>query len=290
MKLWKKALCLTMALVLVFALCGCASFTPRVVTGVQKMARLESLHTDTTITADVTLTLLNQETPLTLTVRAAGDHQKDPALNALDLELELLDIDQHVLVYTSKEGDVLSVYSSWDNGEFWTRQTIEPEDDTAETGTALSPTDILKLALGLASYFHETGPVTLSGDDGEEIDGLGYEGVIPADVVQELLLSSGLTEKLGEDPAIQVNELLIPLVGEIPVKLALEKDSSMISRVELDLTQALGAALNELIAGAIGQSELLGAAVGLTVDSIRSITDLSRFDQVTVTMPAIPES
>ena len=292
MKRWKKTLCLMMALLLLVALSGCASFAPRMVTGVQKMAKLNSLHSDTTITADVTLSLLDQETPLTITVRAAGDHQKDPAVNAFDLQLSLMDIEQHVLLYTMKEDGALTVYSSWDNGEFWTRSRLESdeESDASAAEIAPAPADILKLALGLARYFQETGPVTLTGDDGEEIDGIGYEGVLPAELVQEILASSGLAEKLGEDVAAQVNEQLLPLVGEVPVKLALEKSSGMISRIELDLTQALGGLLSELIGRVLGENELPGAAVGLTVDGIRSITELSRFDKVTVTMPALPES
>ncbi len=285
MKFWKKALCLVLTLALAAALCGCGAFTPRMVMSMQKLTKLESLHTDTTVTADVTLTLLDQELPLTMEVRVAGDHQRTPAANAFDVKFTVLDTEQHVLLCTEKEEDTLTVYTSWNNGEFWSRSTLEPEkksedDDTASSGSA----DMLKIALGLAGLFEETGPVTLTLPDGAEAEGIGFEGKIPAEMVQEFLRSLELPEELP----FKLDEEDLTLVGELPVKLVLDKADSMIRRVELELSPVLGDLTEQTLQKVLEAYDLAGSGVSLAVNSIHTVTDLSDFDNVQVTVPEVP--
>lgn len=285
MKFWKKALCLFLTLALAAALCGCGAFTPRMVMSVQKLAKLESLHTDTTVTADVTLTLLDQELPLTMEVRVAGDHQRTPAANAFDVKFTVLDTEQHVLLYTEKAEDTLTLYTSWNNGEFWSRNTLEPEksEDGAED-PAEETADLLKMALGLASLFEETGPVALVAPDGSETEGVGYEGAIPAEMLRELLGSL----KLPEELPIELDEETLALVGELPVKLAVDRTDSMIRRVELELSPVLGDLAEQLLQNLMEAFDLSGGDVRLAINSIHTVTDLSAFNSVQVTLPRVP--
>ena len=49
MKRWKKILCLVLVLAVALAVVACGSFEPRMIVGLQKMSKLESLHSDTTL-------------------------------------------------------------------------------------------------------------------------------------------------------------------------------------------------------------------------------------------------
>lgn len=292
MKFLKKGLCLLLAGVLILVLCSCGSFAPRMVLGMQKMAKLNSLHSDTTLTAEVTLNVLGQEVPATVEVRAAGDHQKEPALNALDLSMHLLDMEKHLLLYTQTEDGVLTVCTSWDDGQFWARSTIEPKaetDDAAKPDSALNAADLFQIAIGLAQYFEESGELSFIAGDGLEHTGISYDGTIPAELIQELLANLDLKAMLGEDFPFELDAEHLALVGELPVSLVLDKKDSTVSRLALDLTAVLGPVLKQYTVDLMDSFGLADAGVGITVNSLRTVTDLSQFDAVTVVMPSIPE-
>ena len=244
MKLWKKILCLVLALAVALAVVACGSFEPRMVVGMQKMSKLESLHSDTTLSADLMLSMLGMDMPVKLTIRAAGDHQRDPNGNLIDVELSLpdLDFEQSLLFYTHSDGDTSAVYTSWDNGKSWageSRKTEAPEESEAPATPVVKTGDLFKLVMGLGSYFTEV-------EDTQDKDSLVYEGVLPAEIVQELLLNldlSVLEEALPEgtelDPTVWA--------AELPVVLALDQESSMITRAELDLTLCVNAGAGSLL-------------------------------------------
>ncbi len=289
MKCWKNILCLLLCLVLMAGLMGCSSFTTRMASGVQKMAKLQSLHSDSVITAEVTLSIMGQDTPATLKAHILGDHQKEPSLNAFDVELSAMDITEHVLSYLQKTDDGYTLFLSWDEGTTWTKTDLSSskaeEANAPADSPSLSSGDLIKAALALSTYFEETGSVTLTDSDGIVHEGTTFEGVIPASLLQEGLALADLSEKLDEDSPLQFKDEYLSLVGDLPVTLVLDKSSNMVLRVEMDLTQALGPLVEQFFRDLMGDSELLDTAVDLSVDRLTVTTDLSRFDQVTVTLP-----
>lgn len=287
MKTWKKILCLCLALAVALAVVGCGAFAPRMVVGMQKMAKLESLHSDTTLVADVTLSMFGMDMPVTLVIDCAGDHQKEPASNLFNVTLSLpdLDIDQSLMFYTSTDGERKAVYTSWDGGKSWVGESVKDEsaEDTegAEATPAISAGDLLKAAMGLSSYFTEA-------EGTADADSVVFTGVLPAELVQELLSSldlSALEAALPEGTKLD----LTTLAGEIPASLAMDKNSSMITRVEMDLTACAANGAETLLATILEQYGLDGSSVALTVNSFHIATALSQFDSVSITPPALPE-
>ena len=285
MKLWKKILCLVLVLSVALAVVACGSFEPRMVVGLQKMSKLESLHSDTTLSADLTLSMLGMDMPVKLQIRAVGDHQRDPNGNLIDVELSLpeLDFAQSLLFYTSSDGDTNAVYTSWDNGKSWvgeSKKAEAPDESEAQATPAVKTGDLFKLAMGLGSYFTEV-------EDPQDKDNLVYEGVLPAEIVQELLLNldlSALEEALPEGTELDPTAL----AAELPVVLALDKESSMITRAELDLTACFNAGAEKLLQSVLAQFDMDVSSIALRIDSVRIVSELSQFDSATFTPPAVP--
>ena len=281
MKAVKRILCALLALALIAALSACGSFTPRMLIASQKISKLESLHSDTTLQVEAALNLFGEEMPLSLTLELAGDHQKEPNLSAFDARVTVSEYTQHALVYTLKdaEGQQHGYYST-DEGATWTE--VEVQSDTADENTQtlnIESSDYIKVALGLADLFEEAGTMILP--TGEA---LVYEGTIPAIYLQELLFSLGAVEKLDQQMPFVVDDSYLNLIGDIQTRIALDKETSMLVRIELDLTQTLDDLVAVLLERYLAEHGLQGT-VKLRVDSVTLVTDLSEFDNVSVTLP-----
>lgn len=280
MKAVKKTICLLLALSLL-ALAACGSFTPRIAVGLKKMSELRSFHSDTTLDAELNLSLLGQELPLTLKLHAVGDHQTAPALNALTLDVDVWEFSQQILLFTHlEEDDDLTVSVSMDDGRSWIHQTMRPEPSESEqTGTTVGSGTLLALAATLAKSFEEVE----SGDDGL----IRFEGEIPAELVQEMLLRIGAPEKLSEAAGIELDESVLSAVGSVPASVTVDKESGMIVRLRMDLTQALSGPAGRLLPQLLAQSGLELDDAALSISRIVIDTELSQFDAVTVVPPSM---
>ena len=279
MKALKKSICLLLAFSLL-ALAACGSFTPRMATALKKMSVLQSFHSDTTLNAEFSLSLLGQELPLELKAHAAGDHQTEPALNALTLDIDVWEFTQQLLLFTHQEGEDLTVSVSMDDGRSWMHQTIGRDpSDPGQNGAAIDSSRLLALALALSKSFEET-----ESGDGSLIS---YEGVVPAEMVQEMLRMTGALEKLSEAAGLELDESVLSTVGGVPASVAIDKESGMLVRLRLDLTQALSGLTDQLLLQLLAQSGLGFEDASLSISRLEVVTELSQFDAVTVVPPAM---
>ena len=200
-----------------------------------------------------------------------------------------MDAADRVLCCLQKTNDGYTLFISWDEGKTWTETALSlpAAEETVDPANSspLSSGDLIKAALALSIYFEDAGSVTLTDSDGVVHDGLCYEGLIPAAILQEALAAVNLGEKLDEAAPLRFRDEYLSLVGDLPVTLVLDKSSNMVLHVELDLTQALGPLAEQFFRDLAANAELLDMAVDLSVDRITISTDLSRFDRVTVTPP-----
>ena len=279
MKALKKTVCLLLALAML-TLAACGSFTPRLAVGLKKMSELRSFHSDTTLNAEFGLSLLGQELPLAFTLHAVGDHQTEPALNALTLDIDVWEFTQQLLLFTHQEGEDLTVSVSMDDGRSWMHQTIGRDpSDPGQNGAAIGSSDMLALALALAKSFDEV-------DNGDESRIL-FEGEIPAEMVQEMLRMTGALEKLSEATELELDESILSAVGSVPASVTIDKESGMIVRLRLDLTQALSGLMDQLLPQLLAQIDLGLEDASLSITRIEIVTELSDFDAVTVVPPTM---
>ncbi|MBO6040201.1 MAG: hypothetical protein J6P58_03245 [Oscillospiraceae bacterium] len=278
MKALKKILCLLLALSLL-VLAACGSFTPRMAVALKRLSELRSFHSETTLDAEVSLSLLGQELPLALKAHAVGDHQAEPALNALTLDLDVWEFTQRFLFFTHQEGDELTVSMSLDEGSSWMHQTLDLNEGDSEAGADISTTDLLGLAVALSSSFEEV----------ESADGsfVSYEGEIPAEMMQQLLRSTGALERLSEAVGLELDDSVLSAVGALPAAVTIDQESGMIVLLRLDLTNLLSALTDQLVPLLLAQIGLDLEDAALSISRVEVVIELSQFDAVTVVPPAM---
>ena len=277
MKSVKRSLCLLLALALAFTLCAC-SLTPRMAVSMQKMGKVKSLHSDTTVEIEASLSFLGEE------MRILGDQQRDPAMGSYEMSMTAMGVTQKMLLCSAQEEDgSVTVYLSPDGGKSWEKKSVDPRAyaESAESTPELNIGTVLKLGVSLASLFEEAGTVDLPGGRG-----VVYEGTIPPEILQELLRRAAASEKLKAVFPIELDEELLATVGGVPVRLVVDEQSDMPVRLEADLTEAMAGIVPGIVQQVMDRFGLPGEGMAITVSKLAVSTALSDFDEAVVTLPA----
>lgn len=283
MKSVKRSLCLLLALALAFTLCAC-SLTPRMAVSMQKMGKVKSLHSDTTVEIEASLSFLGEEMPLSFAMRILGDQQRDPAMGSYEMSMTAMGVTQKMLLCSAQEEDgSVTVYLSPDGGKSWEKKSVDPRAyaESAESTPELNIGNVLKLGVSLASLFEEAGTVDLPGGRG-----VVYEGTIPPEILQELLRRAAASEKLKAVFPIELDEELLATVGGVPVRLVVDEQSDMPVRLEADLTEAMAGIVPGIVQQVMDRFGLPGEGMAITVSKLAVSTALSDFDEAVVTLPA----
>ena len=283
MKRLKKGLALGLAVLMLLSLTACGSFETRMVRAATKMSKLESLHADVTVDAQMSMALFGNSTGLDLEMNAAVDGQKDPGLFGMELELSTLGVSREQLLYGEQLDDGWRIYSSDDGGRSWSSR----ESEGGGTGLDLSKLavgDSLKTLRELAATFSEAGEETINGSTA-----VVYEGLIPREMIQKAVKESGVLDKLSESLEIQLDDSAVEEIGDVPVTIAVDKQSDMILRVTLDLSQAVGGLMGQVIGRYMAEGEggalMDGLGVEMEVESVRMSMEFSGFDSTAVEIP-----
>ena len=280
----KKLLALVLALLMLLSLTACGSFESKMARAVTKMGKLESVHVDAKLDTDMSMTLLGNSSELPLSADLSLDSQRDPALLGMELELTAMGVAQKLLIYGEKQGESWTTYSSSDGGKTWEtgQSTFSGE---AEFTLDLNGGDALKALAGLAGSFTETGEESIRG-----MTCTTFSGSIPAELLREGLREAGALEKLEEALNLDLSDLDLSSVGDMPVSISLDNKSGMIVRVTMDLSPVVGDLLRQVMAEVLAQNDSTGLMAGLglelSVERVTAVIDLSEFDNVQVEIPA----
>ena len=98
---------------------------------------------------------------------------------------------------------------------------------------------------------------------------------------------TGALEKLSEAAGLELDESVLSTVGGVPASVAIDKESGMLVRLRLDLTQALSGLTDQLLPQLLAQSGLGFEDASLSISRLEVVTELSQFDAVTVVPPAM---
>lgn len=215
MKKVKKLLALALTLVLMLSLTACTGFGAGMAKAAKKMNACKSMRMDLDIRSVVKISLMGEGSNLDVRITGTADITRDPMAMKLVLDTSVMDEPIHVLSYCEAAADGGTVYFSLDNGKTWARRTLELEDLKPENTERPSITELAKLA----ADFKKTGVQTIKGADATV-----YTGTLRGEDLTRLAQSA------GADGALQ-------LAGDIPVTIALDKKSGMISMIDLDMTE-----------------------------------------------------
>ena len=280
MKNMKKLLALALALLMLLSLSACGGFEMRMARAASRMSKLESVHTDAVVTADVNLSLMGSSSAMEAKMELSADTQKEPLLAAGQLNAGVYGISKELGFYAERSGDSeISVYLSTDGGQNWETNTLDMENASFELDLSAQ----LKAMAGMAALFTETGKETVNG-----VAAVGYAGEIPAETVKQAIEQADVKEKLEETFDVELADDCFADVGPIPVTIALAEKSNDILRVTMDLSQVVSEVLGQVLNQVLNSGDLSllgGLGLEVSVDNVQLTVAFSQFDAVTVSIP-----
>lgn len=249
-----RILAVLLVLALALSLAGCGGFGMRMALAARRMEKLRSYSMDISLDTELSFTVLGQELPIELKIASSGDVNTDPMKSRMLTTFELFGQEASVLSYTVKEDAGYTACVSPDGGRSWTRQRVEKELPGASGAGSL--TGLLRLA----SAFEPTGTETVRGSEAEV-----YAGTITGKDLQTLLEASGAMEDMLAAMNLPAESLDLESCGDIPLTVAIDRKSGMVTRFTADLTTFMAAFAPRLLDAALSAwaGELGLGALGL---------------------------
>ena len=236
MKTIKKGLALLLALMMMLSLTACDNL--QTLKTVRKIQKLESYHADCSVDMNMGMGMLGQSLMnLEFHIGADADVNRDPLLSEGTFQAELMDETREGQFYFAKEDDTLTLYLSTDGGETWKATPIDLSDSSPDTGFGLSK-ESLDWMLKAAKTFEETRE--------EEINGYPatvYEGFISGEELKAKMDEADALGAVATGMELDPEELQLEEVGDIPVTVALDKESGLPVRFTVDLSALMDSML-----------------------------------------------
>ena len=281
----KRFTALLLILALALALAGCG-FMSAMARASRKMEKLHSYRMDMAMEMDLRMTILGQSMDMDMLVASVSDVEVEPARSRSDIKLSMLGEEMNLLSFTEKTDAGVVSYNSVNGGETWGKKTLENAELSA-SGDKQSFSNLLKLAEG----FEKTGTETVRGSKATV-----YAGVIGGDQLGMVLGMSDTFANVFSAMNMPVDEADFSSYGDVPVTIAIDDESHMVTRYTMDLTALMAALmpamLKAVLTEAAAESGLKGFdmnALGFSVETGRVFTsvELYDFDQVgTIEIPA----
>lgn len=283
MKTVKKGLALLISLVMVLSLTACGSLSAAKT--IRKTMSAESCHADFKAEVGLHLGMMEESiADLNITLDGSGDLTGEPLRGAGDFRMEMIDETVDGRYYFVQEGDTLYLYSSPD-GEDWSVSTVDLQGGSGGSGFSFSRESLAAIA-AITKLFEETGTETINGSEATV-----YSGTIRGEDLQ------ALTQEQGGDSTLP-GGIDLSALGDIPVTVAVDRDTNRVARVTLDLS-ALSESLVPLVlklgaqasaeSGEAGDAEALldlMNALDIRFDRFLITVELSDYDEVgEITIP-----
>ena len=277
MKKIKKIAALTVAAAMLLCLTACGSFETKVEKAVKAMSQVENLHMDMDMQIDMAFKVLGKSADMAVTVDGAMDMQIDPLTAKLDMLLSAKGLSRDLQSYVEKAGDEYKVYISADGGDDWEEKTVSADDAPSQ----INIVDGMQLFVDCASSFKEVGEEKIRGSAATR-----YDGIITGENVGAAMELTGVGDMLSQSLGTELSEEDFSKLGSIPTSIWIDKDSGMVVRYDMDLTQVMQDVLPGILGEALGSFGLSGLSDKLSVNGVTVSIVLSRFNKVgEVTIP-----
>lgn len=275
MKNLKKAIALLLALTMLLCLGGCGSFEKKMAKAAAKMSRLNSMHMDMDVELGMDISVMGQSMEMEMSVDAGIDMNMEPYAAKMDLNVKALGVSQNMQIYVIDEDGARRSYSSDDGGKTWTKGEAE---DIDLDSSSLNAKDALALLAKWAESFVQDGEEKINGSAATK-----YSGEIEAEYLMEALELTGAKDKLEEILGADI-DAVPDGIGNMPVSIWIDNKSSMIVRMEMDMTTLmqgiLAQFLDETISSSLADAGLEGLPMEMGISKAVATMEYSQFDQV----------
>ncbi len=229
----------------------------------EKTKQVKSVHQDLTevISIKMSVPVISFEQNLDMRMEFHQDAQFDPFLTRLEGVVEYAGEKTDLLSYSEKIDDVLTVYSSYDNGATWQTASDDPELPTG--------TQTLAESLSWLTYIREvevSGAETVNGSEATV-----YVGTLSSDSMKE---NASLIDSLDAD----VDGLDWSEVPDLPFTVCIDNATGYVVRLNMDIADTMLAILKHTM-----QSEDSGIPMDgfeLSIEQGFVETVLSQFDAI----------
>lgn len=272
MKKMKRRFALLLALAMLLSLSACGSFEKKMTKAAAKMSKLESMHVDVNVQADMELAVMGQSTAMDIQMTAGIDMNKEPLTMKLDINLSTVGVEQKLQGYVFRQGDEYMVAISTDGGKTYEKQTADMDDGSA----SVSMKDSVKLLSDYADSFEEMGQEQISGYTATR-----YDGEITAAQLAEAIEIANAEKALEDGLDMELDEDALARIGSIPTSIWLDNKSGMIVRYEMDMTAFMQTVMEKTVAEALlGETELQNLQMELELSKAVVTMDFSQFNNV----------
>lgn len=222
----KRVLAALLVLTLTLTLAGCGGFAGRMIAAVKKMEKVQSYRADLNLDAAITVTALGQEMPIDLKLSGTSDVSADSGRSRTDLHVPLFGEDLAFLCFTERTEDGYAIFLSANGGKNWTHRHAEiPAPKNKASLSALRD---------LASRFAETGVETIKGSEATV-----YAGTLTGEDLENTLHLSETLTNAFEAMELPSDAAAAKDWGDVPVTIAIDNKSGLVTRYTLDLTAFL---------------------------------------------------
>lgn len=275
MKNLKKFLALLTALSMLLCLSACGSFERKMAKSAANMGQLESMHLDVDFALDMELAVMGQSMDVDAAIKAGIDMNTEPFAMKMDMDVEAMGIGQQAQIYIVDEAGERVAYTSDDGGKTWERGTVEVDVDV----NGMSVKDSLALLSKWADSFEKAGEEKINGSAATK-----YSGLIDAASLVQLMDASGADDAMESSLGLELDGDDVAALKDVPVSIWIDNKSSMVVRMDMDVTELmqslLSEAIDEVIDDVLADSGLAGLPLDIKLGAATASVSLSEFDEV----------
>ena len=290
MKVVKRMLAVALVLVLVFSLTGCTEFEAKMVKTVNKMKKVNNLRADVVFYLDLSVKMLGQSlSDMEFGAEGTLDIDADHGTGFGKFHVTSVEEEQDVLLYYEKADKVVRTWTSEDDGKTWKFSETPLDQEGAGSGGldfgSLSDLDKDQIAQlrTIAATFEEDGVTEIRGSESTV-----YRGTVSLKDLPQGVDLTGSLGQMTESTGITLTPEDIANIGDMPVAIAIDNSTGLISGFALDMTDTLqgftSIAMDAYMAQMLGEQfeglDLSKLGVTLHVDDCELECVMYDYDQV----------
>lgn len=238
MKNLKKFLAIALVIAMALSLAACGGFAGKMAKAAKKLEKAKSYSTSTDVDMQIAVNFMGMEMAVDVKVNSDTDVFKDPAKVHGNLKMNAFEEAEEFEYYMVPDGDGYKMLMS-DDGENWAEEHVEASD--AKMYQSVDFEQVMKL-LKMAESFEKTGEETI-----RDSKATVYSGSVSGKDVGELLGATGMDAMLDQMD-FDVTEEIFNSIENIPVTIAIDNTSGMISQYTIDATELVQKTVEKALA------------------------------------------
>jgi len=241
---------------------------------VQNLSESQSISYDANIQADLSVNSGGETADMQITMNATADTINNPLQLMTNVSIDMGSLgSQKMQVYAEANGEQYDTYYSLDNGQTWTKRTLD-----AESFAQYQDGQNIKSYLSMLENIKENGTETIGG-----VEAVRFDGDISSENMVAVLENAGVFsqfEQYGLDE--DAMKKACTELGDLPFSVWVDTKNDLPVRYQFDLGSALQRVMDSyLTSEATGDTSDISITVGkydleMTITGINTVKSIER--------------